>query len=144
MIPERPAAGLHEPPVLAALQHQRLVLETEGYWNVHTWDVMPNHLHALFTLGAKASLSECLRLFKGRLSPALRKHQLSWQDGYHDHRMRPDEDRLPVFMYIFLNPYRGGLIAAAEKWPGYFCAVEDWDWFGPLTNSDVPFPEWLR
>ena len=104
---------------------------------------MPDHLHVLFTLGANASLPECLRLFKGRLTPSLRKHHLSWQDGYHEHRMRPDEDRLPVFLYIFLNPYRAKRIPVSEKWPGYFCVAEDWAWFCGLTNSDTPFPEWL-
>ncbi|MSU22870.1 MAG: transposase [Opitutus sp.] len=139
----RPAAGLSEPALLAALDHQRLTLEAEGHWSVRTWVVMPDHLHVLFTLGGKISLADCLRLFKGRLSPALRAHRLAWQDGYHEHRMRPEEDRLPVFLYIFLNPYRAKLISVSEKWPGYFCAVEDWGWFGGLTNADVPYPKWL-
>ncbi|MBI4622233.1 MAG: hypothetical protein HY736_03295 [Verrucomicrobia bacterium] len=58
---KRPASGLNELFLLAALQRQRLVLEAEEHWNVRTWVVMPDHIHALFTLGAKAPLSECLR-----------------------------------------------------------------------------------
>jgi REP element-mobilizing transposase RayT len=138
----RPVSGLNDSPLLAALQHQRLALESEENLRVRTWVVMPDHIHVLLTLGAKASLSEVLRLFKGRLSPALRAHQLSWQDGYFEHRMRSDEDRLPVFLYIYLNPYRANLLPNSETWPGYHCAPEDWAWFAPLTNSDVPFPEW--
>ncbi|MBI5767620.1 MAG: transposase [Verrucomicrobia bacterium] len=141
---QRPAARLCELSMLAALDDQRTRLELESYCQVRTWVVMPDHLHLLFTLGPNQELSEVLRLFKGRLTPALRHHDLSWQDGYYEHHMRPDEDRLPVFLYIFLNPYRAKLLQSSEKWPGYFCSTDDWNWFGPLTNSEVPFPEWLR
>lgn len=119
-------------------------LGTEGAWQVRTRVVMPDHVHALVRLGATASLSECLRLFKERITPALRPHALHWQDGSHDHQMRDGEDALPVFLYIFLNPYRAELLRREEKWPGYFCAADDWAWFGELTYSETPGPEWLR
>lgn len=105
---------------------------------------MPDHIHALVRLGVGASLAETVRLFKGRLAPVLRRNGLAWQDGYYDHQMREGEDALPVFLYIFLNPYRANLLRADEKWPGYYCAADDWEWFAPLTNSDTPFAEWLR
>jgi REP element-mobilizing transposase RayT len=140
----RPASGLSSPAVLATLDSERVKLESTGHWRVRTWVVMPDHLHVLFTLGPSSTLAEVLRLFKGRLTPALRSSQLAWQEGYYDHLMRPDEDRLPIFLYIFLNPYRANLLPATERWPGYFCTPEDWEWFGPLTNSDVPFPQWLQ
>ncbi len=127
-----------------ALDTQRATLESADLWHVRTWVVMPDHLHVLFTLGPNSTLAEVLRLFKGRLTPSFRPARLSWQEGYYDHLMRPDEDRLPVFLYIFLNPYRANLVAVTEQWAGYFCSAEDWEWFGPLTNSDVPFPEWLQ
>lgn len=97
----------------------------------------------VFTLGAAISLPECLRHFKGPLSPVFRREGLRWQSGYYEHRMRAEEDRLSVFLYVFLNPYRAKLLPPDQKWPGYFCTEEDWAWFGPLTNSDTPFPEWL-
>jgi len=57
--------------------------------------------------------------------------------------MRHGEDALPVFLYIFLNPYRASLIGTGESWPGYWCASDDWKWFEPLTNQGMPCPEWL-
>ncbi len=140
----RPASGLSSPTLLAALDTQRATLEAADQWRVRTWVVMPDHVHVLFTLGPTSALAEVLRLFKGRLTPALRSFHLSWQEGYYDHLMRPDEDRLPVFLYIFLNPYRANLLPITERWAGNFYQPEDWEWFGPLTNSDVPFPEWLQ
>jgi hypothetical protein len=57
--------------------------------------------------------------------------------------MRHNEAMLPVFSYVFLNPYRAALVPAGERWPGYFCSDEDWAWFGGLTNAGCPLPEWL-
>lgn len=105
---------------------------------------MPDHLHLLVVLGENHALSEVIRLFKGRLSPPLRRAGLHWQEGYYDHRMRDNDDRLPVFLYIFLNPYRANLISADAVWPGYYCDSLDWEWFDAMTDSDLPSPEWLR
>jgi len=140
----RPAAGLHELPLVGHLEAQRDRLEVERVWRVRSWVVMPDHVHLVMTLGDGATLQECVRLFKGRLSPLLRHRSLHWQDGFHEHRLRSDEDRLPVFLYLFLNPYRAGMITVSEAWPGYYCSPEDWKWFEPLTRSSVPFPEWLQ
>lgn len=104
---------------------------------------MPDHIHLLVGLGENTELSGAIRLFKGRLSPTLRAAGLKWERGYYDHRIRADEDRLPIFLYIFLNPYRRNYLAAAQTWHGYTCAKEDWAWFGELTSSDCPYPEWL-
>jgi putative transposase len=140
---ERAAEGLSNPELLTALTQQRQLLETQACWTVRTWSVMPDHVHIVFTLGPSLEISECLRKFKGPLTPLLRHYQLRWQPGYYEHRMRHNEDRLPVFLYVFLNPHRKKLIRTDEKWPGYYCAEEDWIWFGPLTNEETPFPEWL-
>lgn len=105
---------------------------------------MPDHLHLLATLGHKTSLSDAVRKFKGPLSTELRAHHAKWQPSFYDHRLRDNEDVLPVFLYIYLNPYRAGLCASGEKWPGYICNPEDWAWFGDLTNRSCPEPEWLR
>jgi REP element-mobilizing transposase RayT len=104
---------------------------------------MPDHLHLLVTLGGGAELSAAVRLFKGRLAPLLRDHTTRWQPSFYDHRLRADDDRLPVFLYIFLNPYRAELLPADKIWPGYFCADSDWEWFGPLTQESCPEPPWL-
>ena len=140
---QRPEHGLTASAILPALIEKREQLQARGCWKVRSWVVMPDHIHLLFGLGANTSLGDCLRLFKGPLTPLLRKHGISWQDGYFEHRMRSNEDRLPVFLYVYLNPYRADLLPPSASWPGYFCAPTDWGWFSPLTNSGVPFPEWL-
>ena len=100
--------------------------------------IMHVHLHFLVTLGDDIELPAAIRLFKGRFTPTLRQVGLRWQRAYYDHRLRPEEDSLPVFLYIYLNPYRASLVQANQTWPGYFCAEDDWRWFGQLTTPFLP------
>ncbi len=135
--------GLTEPTLLKSIWLEAERLTKESVWHLRTAVVMPDHLHLLAEIGSSSDLAAAVPLFKGRLVPALRSAALQWQPAYFDHRMRPDEHRLPVFSYLFLNPYRASLLAQNEKWPGYYCCPQDWAWFAPLTDKDCPLPEWL-
>ena len=135
--------GLTEPTLLKSIWLEAERLEAESVWNLRTGVVMPDHVHLLVEISARSGLTAAVLLFKGRLVPILRGAVLRWQPAYFDHRLRPDEDRLPVFRYIFLNPYRANLLNFSEKWPGYYCCPLDWAWFAPLTDKDGPLPEWL-
>jgi REP element-mobilizing transposase RayT len=119
-------------------------VEKLGHWAVRSSVLMPDHLHIVITLGMDGRLAECIRCFKGSLSPLLRAHGLRWQEGFYDHRLRSEDELLPTFLYVFLNPYRAKLAQPTQKWPWYECALDDWEWFGGLTNEATPFPEWLR
>ncbi len=141
---QRPQRGLDRQPLLAYLRVEIEATELDGLWHLRTGVVMPDHLHLLVQLGKRGTLSEAVRRYKGRSAPPLQRMGLDWQRSFFDHRMRHGEDRLPVFLYIFLNPYRARLVGSGRVWPGFWCAEDDWKWFQPLTNSGVPFPEWLR
>ena len=136
-------AGLTEESVLSAILAEASRLNAEGIWNLRTLVVLPDHVHLLVMVSESTDLTAAVRLLKGRLAPRLRKSDLLWQQAYFDRRMRSQEDCLPVFLYIFLNPYRANLVRPGERWPGYYCAEEDWAWFGGLTNESLPLPEWL-
>jgi putative transposase len=137
------ATGLSEPALGCAILSAAHRLTREGVWYLRCATVMPDHLHLLIVLGERIGLHDAIRLFKGRLAPVLRVAKLRWQRTYFERRLRMGEDRLPIFLYIYLNAYRAGLVTRDEKWLGYFCCLEDWQWFEPLTNSNCPFPEWL-
>lgn len=127
-------------PIIAGVKE----LQGDSHWYLRTATVMPDHLHLLITLGRHGSLPHSLRLLKGRLSPRLRSSGLRWQKGYFEHRVRPGDDRLPIFHYVFLNPYRQGLVSAGQLWPWYYCCEDDWNWFEPMTSHACPYPQWLE
>lgn len=140
---QRPQCGLCEPALLSELIAGLQTTASDGGWLVRTGVFMPDHVHLLVRLGGRVTLSEVVRRYKGRLAPVLRQRLLSWQRSFFDHRLRQMDDVLPIFPYIFLNPYRAGLAGDGAPWPGYFCAPDDWAWFEPLTTQGTPFPEWL-
>lgn len=116
-----------------------MVLET---WKLRAMVIMPDHIHLLVGLEAK-SVSDSVRIFKGRLSPKLRKHNLKWQSGFYDHRLRPKDKLSGVVRYMWLNPYRAGICNEGEAWPGWWCDEAVTEWIGADTK-DYPPPEWWR
>lgn len=141
---KRPSVALAEPGVVHQSIAELVRLESERVLSVRCAVHMPDHLHLLIVLGTAHTLSSAIRLFKGRLTSVLRNHGVHWQRAFYDHRLTRNEDPLPVFLYIFLNPYRAGLVAPGETWPGYYCSREDWAWFRHLTNAGRPEPQWLK
>ncbi len=138
MCTERRNRGLENESVTASLlDHAQHI---DGGWSLRSAVIMPDHVHLLVDLMASNSLSEVVRLFKGRTSVVLRRHAMKWQPGYFDHRLRTAEDLLPIFLYIFLNPYRVGLMPQDQRWPGYFCSPDDWVWFEHLPAIHCHFP----
>jgi len=104
---------------------------------------MPNHVHVLIRLGERLSLGQTIQRLKAKTSPVLRTKNLIWERNFSDHKLRPDEPLLPVFLYIYLNPYRAELCKPTEPWIDYRCCEDDWNWFRSLLNQDLPVPTWL-
>lgn len=87
---------------------------------VHAATVMPDHLHLLFTLGNQLQLGQLV----GKLKALSRRSSSAtwwWQDDFFERRVR-DGDRLEDYaFYIFMNPYRAGLVPLEAGWPWWFC-----------------------
>jgi REP element-mobilizing transposase RayT len=76
--------------------------------------VMPDHLHWLLTLGSSVSLSQVVRTVKSVVA-----HHLGgrvWQQGFHDHAVRAEEDLPAMSRYIVNNPVRAGLVRKAGQY----------------------------
>ncbi len=85
------------------------------------WVVMPDHLHWLFQLQQRQSLSAVVRRVKGRSSYRINRVRRSsesvWQPGFHDHAIRKEESLQNVGNYIIQNPVRAGLVENPEDYP---------------------------
>ena len=77
--------------------------------------VMPDHLHWLFMLGERYSLSHTINMLKS--SSARRCGMPIWQKGYHDHALRQEESIKDVARYIVANPLRAKLVSRLADYP---------------------------
>lgn len=127
-----------------AVHAELLDAEGSGIWQQRTFVIMPDHVHLLFRLGDKLTLSQAIARLKVNTRDLLGSRHTRWQQNFYDHKLRAEEPLEPVFRYIHQNPYAAGLIPLTEKWPHYFCCAEDRRWFEPLTDDGRPMPEWLR
>jgi putative transposase len=95
----------------ARIYHER------GRWNVNLVLLMPDHLHALFGIDGRDSISQLIRDYK-RITAKLTN--IEWQRNFFDHRLRHDESLAEKFAYICQNPVRAGLVQKEADWPYVF------------------------
>ncbi|WP_077278676.1 REP-associated tyrosine transposase [Thioalkalivibrio denitrificans] len=107
-------------PVLADLRVARRVvremrtLHDRGDVESLAWVLMPDHLHWLFGLGDGHCLADAVGRFKGRsgymINQLLGRRGPVWQESFHDHALRRDEDLASVARYVVANPLRAGMV----------------------------------
>jgi REP element-mobilizing transposase RayT len=82
--------------------------------------VMPDHLHLLLFILADNTLTEVMRSFSRatsrQLNVAIGSSGPYWQEGFHDHRCRNEEDIHDLLSYIEQNPVRAGFVKSAHDW----------------------------
>ena len=85
---------------------------------LHAFVVMPDHWHALLSLHAEKSLSQVVHAICRHASFNSRQtdQSLSWQTGFHDHKVRAGESVVDIVLYIENNPVRKQLVAAPAEW----------------------------
>ena len=88
--------------------------ELRGSQQTLAYVVMPDHLHWLTQL-QRGSLSSLVGRVKSLSSRSVGR--AIWQDGFHDHALRREEDVLGIARYIVANPLRAGLVAHIGEYP---------------------------
>jgi REP element-mobilizing transposase RayT len=83
--------------------------------------VMPDHLHWLMQLGPGVSVANVVQSVKSvsahRVNRYRGNHGPVWQDGFHDHALRREEDLRSTARYVVANPLRVGLVETIGQWP---------------------------
>ena len=81
------------------------------------WVIMPDHVHILFTL-LDGNLSNNVAAIKACSSREIRianKH-FKWADGFYDHALRKEENRITIARYIVANPLRAKLATSLSRY----------------------------
>ncbi len=84
----------------------------QGKFKLHGFVAMPDHVHVLITPAIDQSTSRCVQLVKGGYSFAVREQSPGevWHSGYHEHRIRDEDDYRAQKQYIANNPVRKRLL----------------------------------
>jgi putative transposase len=103
----------------------RLFLKTlygyrrQGKFLLHTFVLMPEHVHLLLTPASEVTLERTVQLIKGGYSHAFgvefRRGEV-WQRGFTDHRIRDAEDFRNHRDYIHQNPGKRGLVVEPHEY----------------------------
>ena len=105
--------------------YARLFLETlysyrrQGRFLLHSFVVMPDHIHLLLTPAAEITLERAMQLVKGGYSHAVGveiSRREIWQKGFTDHRIRDAQDFAGHRLYIHQNPVVAKLVASAAEY----------------------------
>lgn len=105
--------------ILTSLRH----LHDAGRVTSHASVVMPDHLHWLFTLrtGSLSGLMQSLKTYTAKQLTVLGLPTPIWQEGFHDHALRSEEDLRDTARYLLANPVRAGLVATVTAYPLLDC-----------------------
>src|SRR5476649_1897110 len=108
--------GLTTPDAATAILAEMRAMELDKTWQLRCAVVMSDHIHLLVILGERLTLGKSLARLKSKTKSALDAVHVSlgWERDFFDRHIRPEEDRLALFLYIFLNPYRAGLCARGD------------------------------
>ena len=113
------ANTLHRQPIFLNWRVGRRVIEqfsraqAQGLATSLAWVVMPDHFHWLISL-EQGSLDDLMCRTKSLSTRAINQATgqtgRRWQQGYHDHALRRDEDIKQVARCVIANPLRAGLV----------------------------------
>jgi len=121
--------------IVAKLLHYR----DAGAYQLHTFVLMPNHLHLLLTPSSTCSLERVMQLIKGGSSYEIHKQLGSrreiWQSGFHEATIRDAADYHSRIRYIHQNPVAAQLAENPADWR--------WSSAGGLYTLD-PIPQGLK
>ncbi|OHX15773.1 transposase [Chromobacterium amazonense] len=134
VVTERRQRILLEPDVRAALREAILAVRRERPFAIDGWVLLPDHLHAIWTLPeGDADYAMRWREIKRRVTRAVGQRYFRaewqsarraakgcgtlWQHRYWEHRIRDEADFAAHLDYAHFNPVKHGLAASAAAWP---------------------------
>ena len=136
-------AGLNNGEPAEAIARELFSMEADRAVAPRAWVIMPDHLHLFLLATGKLTIGQAVGRLKAKTRRALAERGLAWQGNYYEHRLRPDDATEDVLRYIYLNPFRAGLVSSAETYPHFWLRAVESEWFRPTLDDNRPFPEWL-
>jgi putative transposase len=91
-----------------------------GFYKLHAFVVMPDHLHVLLTLGESTTVEKAMQMIKGGSSHRMGQDRSKafpvWHSGFHDRWMRNAAEYRECKLYIEQNPVVAKMVERAEDY----------------------------
>ena len=111
---QRRANQLCAPGIGEALLNSARFYCQQQKWFPWLFLLMPDHVHMIAGFPQPLRIEAVVGAWKRY---AATKHEIVWQQGFFEHRLRRNESAEEKANYILQNPVRAGLIAEGEEWP---------------------------
>ena len=136
--------GLDSDNVAPVIRDELEACASDGYWRLRGAVIMPDHMHLLVELTGDLPLGRIIARVKAKSRAVMLVHGLRWQGNFYEHQLRAEDGVDSVLYYLFLNPYRAGIIGTDQRHPWFWLHPVEEGWFKPSLDDGRPFPEWLR
>lgn len=113
-------------PEIAAIVTEALQYRDKKEYDLFSYCVMPNHVHAVFAPLLRAGqgylplhriLQSLKRHTARQANKLLGREGAFWQDESYDYVIRSAEEFERIVGYMIENPVKAGLVPAREDWP---------------------------
>lgn len=102
------------------LMEQIVSCRDRGFYALHAFVVMPDHMHVLLTPAEDTTTEKAMQMIKGgashRIGKELNYKLPIWQEGYHDRWIRDAEEYAKRKTYIEQNPVKAKLAETPEAY----------------------------
>ena len=102
----------HAELMVATLMHYR----EQGSFALHSFVVMPDHLHLLITPAPDVSLEKSLQYVRGGFSFRLKSKMPVWERGHFDKRVPGHREYAACVKYIHQNPVVARMVERVEDY----------------------------
>jgi putative DNA methylase len=100
----------------------------EQRYHLHTWTIMPNHVHILFRPFELHNLTSIIHSWKSytaqQANSLLGRTGRFWEPEYFDRIIRGPRHFEFTARYILMNPVKAGLCEEISQWPWSGCCEE--------------------
>jgi REP-associated tyrosine transposase len=113
-------------------------IESNNFFKIDGFVIMPDHYHLIIANTGSKSLSELMRSLDQfsakRINTILRRSGKFWEDGFYDHTIRNRLDYETKIKYIHDNPVKKGLCDSSEDYlfssaNNQYNNLVNWEWF---------------
>ena len=116
---ERRALFIHV--VTAGIVTQQILgCRDRGFYKLHAFVVMPEHVHVLLTPGDETTIEKAVQMIKGGSARQMNLENPQkfpiWHRGFHDRWIRDAEQYRHAESYISQNPVKAKLVERAEDY----------------------------